>query len=194
MLSLTEGTQISIILDDEDTNTNGIEDELNPDETFELYHKWQAYAAKQGQKHLVEISRLGKVPEPNKKVLEMIVEMKHSNDLLVLNIVLGSLEILLREFKAYPLVIKMAENNVSAIMRTSACFDAVITAIGLLKYFSTYVDKNRCFRCLQLYSPFDFSLSHSLYLLLSSLFLFTPHPPPAPSSLSEATRGTWKRL
>ena len=140
VLSLDEGIHMHILLDDEEHND--IEDNLNPDDTFELYHKWQAYAAKQGQKHLVDISKLGKVPEPSQKVLDMIEEMKESSDMLVLNIVLGSLEVLLREFKSYPHVVKFAETNVNSIMRRSKCYEAVVTAVGLLRFFSTYVDKN----------------------------------------------------
>ena len=72
----------------------------------------------------------------------MIEEMKESSDMLVLNIVLGSLEVLLREFKSYPHVVKFAETNVNSIMRRSKCYEAVVTAVGLLRFFSTYVDKN----------------------------------------------------
>ena len=139
MLSIKE--QLYVIIEDEESNN--IEVELNPDDSFELFHKWQAFTAKQGQKHLVNISKLGKIPEPSPNILNMIEEMRDSSDILVLNILNGSLELLLREFKAYPNVIKFAESNVNYIMRKSKCFDAVLGSIGLLKYFSSYIDKSR---------------------------------------------------
>lgn len=130
-----------VVLDDEDTNSS-IENDMNPDDACELFHKWQAYAAKQGQKHLIDITKLGKVPEPSEKVLQMISEMRDSSDPLVMNIISGSLELLLREFKAYPAVVKFAENSTCYLLQNSNNFDVVLKSVGMLKYFSNYVDKN----------------------------------------------------
>jgi hypothetical protein len=122
---------------------------MNPDDSLELFHKWQAFAAKQGQRHLIDITKLGKVPEPSDKVLQMISEMRDSSDPLVMNIITGSLEVLLKEFKSYPAVIKFAEDSTNYLLQSSTSFDVVLNSIGMLKYFSNYVDKNSYTRQLE---------------------------------------------
>ncbi len=132
--------QFKVFLDD--NQINNIESDLNPEDSALLFYKWQAYTAKQLHKHLITAST-GRGMMPSKTCIQLLEEFSSSSDTLVQNILLSSVEILLRDFRSYSNIVSFAENTVHTIFKKTSNIKIVLNSIKLFQYFSSNIDNNK---------------------------------------------------